>query len=59
MRYIIEIYNFDDKKVVEASWVEIGVVLRLLEVYKACPRIKIKGYDAVTKGNRNERNEIL
>lgn len=52
MRYIIEIYNFDNQKVVEASWVEIEVVLRLLEVYKACPRIMIKGFMAVTKGEQ-------
>ena len=59
MRYIIEIYNLDDKKIVEASWVEIEVVIQLLEVYKAFPKIKIKGYDAVTKGEQDERSKIL
>lgn len=58
MRYIIEIYNFEGNKVTEASWVEIDVVLKLLEVYKAYPMIKIKGFDN-TKGKQDEGNQIL
>lgn len=41
--YSIEIFNFDKKKVVSASLVEIEVVLKLLDVYKAYPNIVIYG----------------
>lgn len=43
MRYYIEIYNFEGQKVVDASIVELDVVIKLLEVYKAFPKIIING----------------
>ena len=43
MRYYIEIYNFEGNKVVDASMVELDVILKLLEVYKAFPKIIING----------------
>ena len=41
--YTIEIFDFNKERVVSASFVEIEVVLKLLEVYKACPNIVING----------------
>ena len=43
MRYYIEIYNFEGQKVVDASIVELDIVIKLLEVYKTFPKIIING----------------
>ena len=59
MRYIVEIFDFNDKKVVSASWIELDVVLKILDAYKAFPKITIKGYDYTTKGEQDERNQIV
>ena len=56
MIYIVEIFDFNDKKVVSASWIELDVVLKILDAYKAFPKITIKGYDYTTKGEQDERN---
>ena len=43
MGYYIEIYDFEGKKIVDASIVELDIVMKLLEVYKAFPKIIING----------------
>lgn len=40
MRYYIEIYDFEGKKVVDVSFVELDVVLKILDAYKAFPKIE-------------------
>ena len=55
MRYYIEIYNFEGIKVIDASMVELDVIMKLLEVYKAFPKIIINGI-CMTKGEQDERS---
>lgn len=55
MRYYIQIYDFSDKKVVDASMVELDVVMKLLEVYKAFPKIIINGICEM-EGEQDERS---
>ena len=55
MRYYIEIYNFEGIKVVDAAFVELDVILKLLEVYKTFPKIVINGVYEI-EGEQDERS---
>lgn len=54
MRYYIEIYDFQGKKIVDASVVELDVVLKILDVYRAVPKIVINGICKMEDG-KDER----